>query len=149
VLVMLIICTLLGMAAPSLRGFFVSRKTEDTASRIVSLTRLARSMAVSEGRVYRLVFDNEARSFYLVAEGAGGFQRPHTGMYKPFRTPDEVRLALQAPGAPPGRNYLEFLPDGRVEVASVRIEDMKGGAVLVRCDAPTEQFRITPAEDSS
>ena len=57
VLVMVIICTILAMAAPSLRGFFTSRETSDAAAQIVALTHLARSQAITEGRVYRLNLD--------------------------------------------------------------------------------------------
>jgi Tfp pilus assembly protein FimT len=49
ILVMVILSTVLAMAAPSLRGFFASRRTQDTAAQILALTQLARSQAICEG----------------------------------------------------------------------------------------------------
>ena len=51
ILVMVILSTVLAMAAPSLSGFFGSRQTHDTAAQILALTQLARSQAISEGVV--------------------------------------------------------------------------------------------------
>jgi len=147
VLVMVIICTVLGAASASLRGFFVSRKSDDTAVRIVSLARLARSMAVSEGRTYRLVFDRDEREFYLAAREQGGFQRPRTGLGRTTRVPDEVRLEVLLADDRAGHSYLEFSPDGLTEPAAVRLTDIKGDVIEVTCAAPTEPFVITEPED--
>src|SRR3972149_3661562 len=57
ILVMVILSTVLAMAAPSLRGFFASRQIQDAAAQILALTQFARSQAVSEGTTYRLNFD--------------------------------------------------------------------------------------------
>lgn len=147
VLVMLIICTVLGAASASLRGFFVSRQTDDTAVRIVSLARLARSMAVSEGRTYRLAFGRERREFHLEAREQGGFRRPRTGLGRTFEVPDEVRLELLLAGEEPDRDYLEFSPDGLTEPATVRLTDIKGDVIEVTCAGPTDSFAITEPED--
>ena len=72
ILVMVILSTVLAMAAPSLRGFFASRKTHDTAAQILALTQFARSQAISEGIVYRLNFDTRQRTYWLTAQQAGG-----------------------------------------------------------------------------
>jgi type II secretion system protein H len=146
VLVMLIICTVLGAASASLRGFFVSRRTDDTAVRIVALARLARSMAVSEGRVYRLAFGRKEREFYLVAREEGGFRRPRSGLGRIFEVPDEVSLELLREAAGE-RDHVSFFPDGRAEPAAIRLTDIKGGIVEVRCAAPAEPFVITDPED--
>ncbi len=147
VLVMVIICTVLGAASASLRGFFVSRKTDDVAVRILSLARLARSAAVSEGRPYRLVFDAGEGAFYLAAQRRGGFTRPRGGPGRAFRLPDEVSLGLEVPGAAGGRDYVEFTPDGRAEPATVRLTDIQGGVIEVRCAAPTEPFVVTSPQE--
>lgn len=147
VLVMLIICTVLAAASPSLRGFFVSRKTDDTATRIVSLTRLARSRAVSRGRLYRLTFDRRQRVFYLTTRRPEGFVRPSAGPGRSFPVPEEVELELRVPGRGAGTDHVDFFPDGRVEPALVRLTDIKGGAVEVVCRAPTQPFVVVSAEE--
>ena len=137
---MVIICTLLGAAAPALRGFFISRKTHDAAARILSLTRLARSQAVSEARVHRVVFDADERTFHLAAEEQGSFRQPQTAMGRAHRLPDKVELELEVNGANAGRGYVAFFPDGRTEPATIRLTDLKGGLVVLECSGPTEEF---------
>jgi type II secretion system protein H len=147
VLVMVIICTLLGAAAPSLRGFFVSRRTDDAAARIVALTRLARSQAVAEGRIYRLAFDGRQRSCFLEAQRGGGFERLRSSLGRAFRLPDDIQVDMQLAGAVPGQDYVEFFPDGTAEPALIRLTDIKGDVVEVSCPAPTELFSISRPED--
>jgi len=146
VLVMVIICALLGAAAPSLRGFFVSRRTDDAARQIVSLTRLARSQAVAQGRVHRLNFNRAGRAYFLTAQRQGAFEQLRSSLGTPFRLPEEVRLEMTVPGAPGGRRYVEFFPDGRTEPATIRLTDMKGGVIEVSCAAPTEPFTVRSGE---
>lgn len=144
---MVIICTLLAAAAPSLRGFFVSRRTDDAAARIAGLARLARSQAVAEGRLYRLAFDNRERTCYVAARRDAGFERLQSSLGRPFRLPDDVRLELAVAGAGPERDYVAFLPDGRSEQATIRLTDIKGGVIEVKCAAPTELFTVARLED--
>jgi Tfp pilus assembly protein FimT len=143
---MVIICTVLGAAAPSLRGFFVSRRTDDAAARIAALTRLARSQAIAEGRVYRLAFDSGGRTCYLEAQREDGFQRPNSSLGRPFRLPDDVQLELQVAGVESGRREIDFLPDGTVDPAVIRLTDIKGGVVEVTCLAPTELYTVSRPE---
>lgn len=147
VLVMVIIGTVLGAAAPSLRGFFTSRKADDTATRIVSLTRLARSEAVAEGRVHRLQFGARLRTYSVTAQHEGSFRPTASGLGRPIEVPEEVELELEVAGAPAGRNYIEFFPDGRTEQATIRLTDIKGGALEVSCAAPTEFFTVRSVQE--
>ncbi len=142
---MVIICTLLATAAPSLRGFFISRQTHDTATRILSLTRLARSQAIADGRLYRLHVDAQDRTFYLTRQGETAFERIESSLGRPFRLPDEVEMEVIGPRT--DRGYLSFFPDGRTEPATIRLTDIKGGIIEVVCTGPTEAFGIrTPKE---
>jgi prepilin-type N-terminal cleavage/methylation domain-containing protein len=148
VLVMVIICSVLGAAAPSLRGFFISRRTHDTASRILSLTRLARSQAVSEGRIYRLVLDSHQGHYQLLLHGQEGLQEVGSSLGREFGLPDGTRMEVDVAGAP-GRDYLDFFPDGRSEPANIVLTDIKGGVVTIRCLAPAELFAITEDDEDS
>lgn len=148
VLVMMIICTVLAVAAPSLRGFFVSRKTNDTADRIVALTRLARSQAVSEGRVYRLEFGREGRTYRLTKQEAARFEALGTSLGNWFRVANEVSLTLERERSAGAREHIDFFPDGRTEPTVIRLTDIKGGVLEVVCPAPTEEFRIRTPEEN-
>jgi type II secretion system protein H len=147
VLVMLIVCTLLAVASPSLRGFFVSRQTQDAASRIVSLTRLARSAAVSEGRTYRLVLDETGGTFYLSRREHGAFRRPRTSLGRVHRLPREVSMEVEVQEGHPATPHVDFSPDGSAAPLTMRLTDIQGGRVVVRCPAPTEPFAIDESEE--
>jgi prepilin-type N-terminal cleavage/methylation domain-containing protein len=87
ILVMLILSTVLAMAAPSLRGFFGSRQAQDTAAQMLALTQFARSQAISEGVVYRLNFDPKDRVDWLTAWKSGAFEELETEFGQVFTLP--------------------------------------------------------------
>src|SRR5215208_972893 len=75
VLVMVIIATVLAMAAPSLRGWHKGSKMKDTAAEFISLTELARTRAVSSTVVHRLMVDSQnGRCFLAMQQGPGQAQ---------------------------------------------------------------------------
>ena len=51
ILVLIIMCTVLAMAAPSLRGFFSSRKIADVAEQILALTHYAKMRGVGFSKI--------------------------------------------------------------------------------------------------
>ena len=142
---MVIICTVLGMASPSLRGFSLSRQNDNAAARIVSLTRLARTRSISEGAVYRLNF--EGRDCSLTVQRQGSFEPLGSSLGRAFRLPQGVSVELEVEGVEDeGRGYVDFFPDGRTEPATVRLTDIKGGVIEVACCAPTEDFVAAAGE---
>jgi len=147
VLVMVLICTVLAMAAPSLRGFFASRQTQDAAAYIVALAGLARSQAVSEGRVYRLNFDAEAGTYWLTAQREGAFERLATEFGRTFRLPEGCELELDFAVGEDSSEHVEFHPTGRVEPATIRLTGRQGDVAVVVCPSATEQFRVAAVQD--
>src|SRR3954464_11941493 len=61
-LVLLVIAIALGTVAPSLRGHSRTSKLRDTAEQFVTLTRLARTRAMSTGQPHRIVIGAAPRS---------------------------------------------------------------------------------------
>ena len=147
VLVMVIITTVLAMAAPSLRGFFGSRRTADAAAQIVALTQYARTQAAAEGAVYRLNFDLHEGTYWLTRAAAGAFAELRTEFGRTFDLPDGTVAAWATqPGEPP-RDYIEFHPDGRTEAAGLRITGRLGEVFEIVCLTPAEPFRVVaPSE---
>ena len=97
---MVIICTVLAMAAPSLRGFFASRRTADAAAQIVALTRLARSRAVAEGRIYRLNLDVAGETYWLTVQQGGVFNNLRSEFGRFFSLPEGTLVSWElAPAA--------------------------------------------------
>jgi general secretion pathway protein H len=148
ILVMVVICTMLGVAAPSLRRFFVSRATDDTAARILNLTKLARTLAVTDGEPQRLLVEPAQGACYLTALHHGSEARPASSLGRPVRLPEGIFVSLEVPGAALARDYVEFSPDGSAEPAVVTLTDIKGGIVRVSCSAPTEPFTIFRGEET-
>ena len=142
ILVMVILSTVLAMAAPSLSGFFGSRQTHDTATQILALTQLARSQAISEGIVYRLNFDTVERTYWLTAQQSGTFEELETGFGQIFTLPKDMVMELEDVEQEDFEMFLEFTPQGTVTAGTVRLIDRRGLALEVTCPTVTESYSI-------
>jgi len=147
VLVMVILSTVLAMAAPSLRGFFASRQTHDTATQILALTQLARSQAISEGVKYRLNFDTRQRTYWLTAQQAGTYEKLKTSFGQEFTLPKDMVMELEDVDEDDGDIFLAFTPQGTVTAGTVRLIDRRGRALEVTCPTATESFSIVECEE--
>ncbi len=148
ILVMLILSTVLAMAAPSLRGFFGSRQAQDTAAQILALTQFARSQAISEGVIYRLNFDTRDRVYWLTAWKSGAFEELETEFGQVFTLPKDMAMELEDVDEEEGDVYVEFTPQGTVTAATIRLIDRRGRALEVSCPSITESFSIVESEES-
>jgi len=144
VLVMLIVCTLLAIAAPSLRGFFASRETKDAAAQIIALTNLAQTQAISQGRVYRLNLDPEEGTYWLTVQEEGVFCDLNNEFGRLFSLPNETIVKLDMEAAPQSviPNYIEFYPEGRCQTGTIRLIDRRGDVLDIVCSCPTERFHV-------
>lgn len=149
ILVMVVLSTVLAMAGPSLRGFFASRKTHDTAAQILALTQLARSQAISEGIVYRLNFDTRESTYWLTAQQAGLFEELKTDFGRTFTLPKDVVMELEDLDSADGETFLKFTPQGTVTAGTVRLIDRAGRALEITCPTVTESFSIVECEQSN
>jgi general secretion pathway protein H len=149
ILVMVVLSTVLAMAAPSLRGFFASRKTHDTASQILALTQFARSQAISEGIVYRLSFDTRESTYWLTARQAGVFEKLETEFGRIFTLPKDIVMELEELDSEDGETFLKFTPQGIVTAGTVRLIDRAGRALEIMCPTVTESFSIVECEQSN
>ncbi len=73
VLVMTLLVTIIGLAAPKLARFFGGRTLEIEASRFLALTQYGQSQAVSEGVPMILWVDRRAGTYGLRQEGGNSF----------------------------------------------------------------------------
>ena len=142
VLVMVIICTVLAMAAPSLRGFFASRQTSDAAAKIVALAEFARSQAAAEGRTYHLNLDTENGKYWLTAQEGGSFTMLSSEFGRTFLLPEGTSARWEAPAEAGSRGWIPFYPDGRTEAAAISLTGRQSENVRVVCLSPAEQFQV-------
>jgi prepilin-type N-terminal cleavage/methylation domain-containing protein len=148
ILVMIILSTVLAMAAPSLRGFFGSRKTHDEAAQILALTQFARSQAISEGVIYRLNFDTQQRTYWLTAQQSGAFEQLKIEFGQIFTLPNDILAELDDVEREDNELFLEFTPQGTVTAGTIRLIDRRGLVLEVTCPTVTESFFIVESQKS-
>lgn len=146
ILVMVILSTVLALAAPSLRGFFASRQTHDTAAQILALTELARSQAISEGIIYRLNFDTRQRTYWLTAQQSGTYEKLQSDFGQEFTLPKDMTMDLEDVDEDEGDVFIAFTPQGTVTAATIRLIDRGGRAIEVTCPSVTESYSIVECE---
>lgn len=150
ILVMVIISAVLGMAAPSLRGFFSSRKAHDAAAGILSLMRYARSQAITEGRNYRLNHDLDAGSYWLTVNDAGGYQTLDTDLGRKFLLPEHTTMKVERNDdteQDTAGETIEFYPKGQADVCTIRLFDQNGDEVDILSLSPAERYQVVVPEE--
>jgi len=145
ILVMVLMCSILALVAPSMRNFFVSRQSANAASQIVSLIQLARTQAVTEGRPYQLNWDTGAETYWLTAQDPNGpdFIPLNTEFGRTFTLPDGASFDLSAdPNAALTGNYIEFDPDGTSTAAAIGLIGREGDTLWIMTPTLTDSFRV-------
>jgi prepilin-type N-terminal cleavage/methylation domain-containing protein len=146
-LVMLVVSVVLAITAPSLRGFFASRQTADAALSMASLTKWARSQAISRGRCCRLNVDPASGTYWLTVQQGGMFSELHTDLGRRRRLPEGASVRVRNDGADPSLTYVQFFPTGRSDPASIEIRGRQGELYQLVSASATEPFRvISPSE---
>jgi prepilin-type N-terminal cleavage/methylation domain-containing protein len=146
ILVMVVVSVVVSLASPRLRGFFVSRQTADAASMVLSLTKWARSEAISQGRPVRLNIDSAGGECWLTVQETGLFVAPKSEIGRRFAAPEGAAISIvpDASGEIPA--YVEFRPSGRSDTATIEIRGASGQTFQVVSDSATEPYRvITPS----
>ena len=146
VLVMVIVCTMLGIAAPSLQGFFASRRTHDAASQIIAMTRHARSQAIIEGRIYRLNLETDEGSYWLTVMDQGVFRNLFNEFGRIFLAPDGTEIELEKESEDISQQYIDFFQNGSTETGTIRLTDRRGDVYEITCASPSEQYFLVVQE---
>lgn len=143
---LVLVSTVLAIAAPSLRNFARGRQTADAAAKVLSLTH-SHSRAASWGCVHRLNFDTEAGTYWLTMQEAGTFVEIDSNHGRRFPLPVGVSvvLDLQSDADPP--TYIQFYPDGRCDVATIELAGGERDVYHVVCLSASERFKIVSASE--
>lgn len=140
---LVLISTVLAIAAPSLRGFVRGRQPADAAAKVLALTNLARSQAVSRGAVHRLNIDSTQGAFWLTQQRKGAFVPVDGNLGQHFRLPMGVSISRVSSTERELEDYVEFHPDGRCDPATVELAGGARDVYWVTCDSPSARFQIT------
>jgi prepilin-type N-terminal cleavage/methylation domain-containing protein len=147
IVVLGLVGVLLGLAAPSLRGFFASRQTADAAAQMLALTQLAGTRAASQGTVYRLNIDLQAGTYWLTMQQAGTFVDLNCEFGRRFQFPEGTTVYVQTPSADSPVSSIDFFPSGRTEEAAIELKGRQGEVFQLICESATEAFRVvSPTE---
>jgi len=149
IVVLGLVGVLLGLAAPSLKGFFASRQTADAAAQILALTQLAGSRAAAQGTVYRLNIDPQTNTYWLTVQEEGAFVDLGCEFGRRFLLPEGTTIRVQSPwGDASPLSYIEFYPSGRTEEATIELQGRQGEVFQVTCESVTEAFRVVSPQEA-
>ncbi|MGA2500356.1 MAG: GspH/FimT family pseudopilin [Tepidisphaeraceae bacterium] len=147
VLVLVIICTALAVAAPSLRNWGRASYLRNAADEFVAATRLARTEAVATGQLHRLTVDNG--QYQVTAQQGEQFVPVASNLGRGI-LPEGFSIQLTSTGQTADKgNSIDFFPTGRTQPAKVRITSDQGETLEIECAAPAESFRVLNAGDTA
>lgn len=142
VLVLVVLAIIVAITAPALRGWGEGSKLNDTATRVMSAARFARSQAASTAMPYRLQID-PAAGVYALAVFADEQQQfvPASGEWG-MATPVPTGFRLEVTGgSAESAGSVDFYPDGRTTPAVVRVVSPRGDTIELGCAYPAEPFQ--------
>ena len=141
ILVMVIICTALAMAAPSLRGWSRGSQLRDTGDQFLTLARWARASATADAKIYRLNVDAAAGKYWVtVQQGDQSFASVQSTFGRVYTMPEGLRIELTDLQGKPV-DSVDFFPSGRTATGRVRIVgDQQTGAVAIECATPVDGY---------
>jgi type II secretion system protein H len=145
VLVMVIMATAMAVAAPSIRGWSRGSDLRNIADRFLTLARLARTNAITKGRIYRIEMDTDTQKFQLkVLNGEAweneprfpeAFALPEGGRIQYTARLDAYQPELEGP-------VIDYYPTGRTRAGKVIFSDGKGYVIELLCNSPTEDYYV-------
>jgi type II secretion system protein H len=154
VLVLVLLATMLAIAMPAMSGFWTRSRSRDAATQLLALTQFARSCAATEVRLFRLNFNLADNSYWLTARdpATSEFAELGTDMGRHFTLPEGMRLEIERQsmvGAQQAGTVIDFYPNGRADVATLRLTDVRGDVTVISSPSPAEPFRLVTAEEAA
>ncbi|MDD5680590.1 MAG: hypothetical protein PHI59_05070 [Candidatus Omnitrophica bacterium] len=120
IIVASLILTLIAVSNPLFRATFKELELKDSAYNIGKMIRYAAASAVMEETRYKIIFDFDKKSYWLLAEtekdGKTEFERVNGRFKDKFYLPGDVFFKGES-------NEFIFLPNGRCTKASVIVVD--------------------------
>lgn len=113
-LVAVIILILAGMNIPALSKQYNRLKLENCALGILSVSRFARQSAIAQSKTYRLKFNLNEKSYYLLRETQtpGEFEKISGRLARKFKVPSDISIDIS-------RQEINFYPDGEYETVEI------------------------------
>ncbi|AQQ71387.1 type II secretion system protein H [Limihaloglobus sulfuriphilus] len=147
ILVMVILSTVLAMAAPSLSGFFSGRQLRWSAEHVVMLTRYAHTQSIHQSRIYRLSFDLNQRQYRLSSLDRGEYVDQDEQLKSRFNISEGIELEFDNFDRDGSLYFIEFTPEGYCRQCRIEFRDETGRGWEILCPSPAEKFFIREIED--
>lgn len=147
VLVLVIICTALAVAAPSLRNWSHGSYVRNAADEFVAVTRYARTQAIATGQMYRL--NLETGEYHLTIQRGEEFTPVDSDLGRATLAEGYTIELLASQQAADKGASIDFFPTGRTQPSKVRITSNQGESLEIECAAPTESFRVLNVGDTA
>lgn len=156
---LVLLATMLAITMPAMSGFFTRSRSRDAATQLLALTQYARSRAAAEVRLFRMNFNLADNSYWITARdpASNDFAELGTDMGRHFTLPQGMRLELekqsttgaQQGGAQQAAASIDFYPNGRADVATVRLINAAGDVTTIASPSPAEPFRLLTSEEAA
>jgi type II secretion system protein H len=148
VLVMVIICTALAIASPSLRGWSRASKLRDASDQFMATVRYARAQAISTSQVCRLTVDANGGTYQLSTQEGQNFVELGNDFGRVFGVPEGCRIEMTELGGK-SISTVDFYPTGRTQPAHVKISyEELGETVEFECPTPAQSFAVVQQQQS-
>ena len=134
ILVMVILATVMALAAPKLSNWRKGGALRSSADDFVAATKFARTQAISSGQVCVVAIDKQGGTFNVQQQNGANYVNVDGEFGQPMRVLDG--------GSIDGPDTISFYPTGRVQPATVKIIGDNGESVTIACGAPSEDFGI-------
>ena len=141
ILVMVILCIAMAVAAPSLRGWSHGARLRDSADQFLAAARFAHTKAIADCKIYRLYVDPKAGSYWVTVQEGEQFLNVGSDFGRVFQVAEGVQMQVTSGEANSNVEFIEFYPSGRSMPASARFSDDMA-SINVTCRSPAEGFRI-------
>lgn len=140
VIVLVVIAIMLGIAAPSLRGWGRGAELNDAARGVLTATQWARTEALATATVHRVEIDPAGTGYRVLKQDAATYSPVgEFGTAKALPNAMTVRLAS---GGIAGTS-IDFYPNGRCTPATIRVTSGSGGgSAEISAGFPADTFHL-------
>ena len=137
-LIVAILAVLAGLSIPAFKKTHNRLKLENSALNIVSMTRLARTKAIVESRIYRLNFDIQTKTYWLSCESdepVEDFERISGRFAKTFQIPADITLDIS-------QTHVSFYPNGNSDNLTIILSNSDGLRREITKSGVFGEFRV-------
>lgn len=150
VLVMVVLCAMMAIIMPSMRGFLTGSTSRDAVTQLLSMTHYARSKAASDSATYRLIVDPGSASYQLVVQEGEDFIELGADLGQVTKLPLNTRIEVlnyPSSSSPAGLSSIDFRADGSSDPVILRVINPSGGTTYIGCPSPAEGFRVMSQQE--